>query len=592
MHLFILLTLLAGGPSVGDELAASGAIAGTVRADPTRTPVPFATVQIVELQRRTVTDADGYYVFAGVPVGGWTLRAEALGYVGDEQSVVVGEEEGVRADFLLPTDPLDVQGIRVQVQRGEAVGPPPVRIDLATIKRTPSYAEPDILRAAQMVPAAQSVSDFSSALYLRGGAPDQTLITLDGIPLFNPYHSGGLLSAFNPEAVESVEVMPGGFGAGVGDRLSGAVAIRTRDAERDRYHLEGGLGLLSLRSTVAGPLPGDGGLVVSVRRSFAPLSSAIYAKGMIPKDMPHGFGDLLVRASRDVGRGALTFTAYTDNEELGITDSFAHLVDYDWEWGSRVAGLRFTYPITATLQTEVRTGLSTFGTRLRSAWKDGLELTQTLDGEGRMRDAIVAGEAAWHGRFTTLRAGAQLDDYGFDYAVERSDRSGSGAAEAYVPAFSRDEGLTTVAAWVEDELRPHPAVTARAGVRMFDAGDLGRVWLPRLGARVELPADVAVTAAVARHAQAIHSLRATEASMSSLMAYEVYGVAPAAIGLATADEVTAGVTWYRGGTSIQGDGYLRDIGSLTLPPLPAKRVTTTQPFSGVESQESLRLPII
>ena len=476
MHLLLALSLLGGG-----------ALAGTVRADPARTPVPYAVVEIVELGRSATTDADGYYVFAGVPEGRWTLRATALGYLTRERTVDLADGGATRVDFLLPANPLDVQGVRVQAQRAEAVGPPPVRIDLATVKRTPAYAEPDVLRTAQMVPAAQAISDFSSALYLRGGAPDQTLITLDGIPLFNPYHAGGVTSAFTPEAVESVEVLPGGFGAAVGDRLSGAVSIRTRDAERDRYHVEGGLGLLSVRSTVSGPLPGDAGLVVSARRTFAPLRSAIYAKGMIPKDLDHGFTDLLIRGSRELGAGgSITVTGYTDAEGLRPVESFRDVVDYDWDWGSQVLGLRLRYPLAPWLQAEVRGGISTFGTRLSSAWRDGLERDRTLDGEGRMRDALAGADVIWHGRFHTFRAGVQVDDYAFDYETAHGGEVGASTIDAYVPAFERSDGLTTAAAYVEEEVSFGDVVTARLGVRVLEAGDLGRAWLPRAGARLAL----------------------------------------------------------------------------------------------------------
>ncbi|NIP79763.1 MAG: TonB-dependent receptor [Gemmatimonadetes bacterium] len=551
-----------------------GAIAGTVREDPTLTPVPYATVEIVELRRSTTTDEDGYYVFPGVPDGTWTLRASALGYLDGDRAVALARGAGARVDFLLATDPVDVQGLRVRVQRAEVVGPPPVRIDLATVKRAPAYAEPDVLRVAQMVPAVQAISDFSSALHVRGGAPDQTLVTLDGIPLFNPYHAGGMLSAFSPEAVESVEVVPGGLGAGTGDRLSGMVAIRTRDAERDRYHLEGGLGLLSLRTTVSGPLPGGAGLVVAGRRTFAPLRGAIHARGMIPRDLDHGFSDLLVRASRDIGPGgSVTLTAYADAEGFQPTESFRGAIDYDWDWGSRVAGLRLRYPLTPSLQAEVRGAISTFRTSLTSAWRDGLQWEHTLDGEGRMRDALAAAEATWHGRIHTLRLGGQVDDYRFRYRTERGTELAPGSPESYVPTFRRSDELTTLAAWVEEEIRPVPALAARAGVRLLDAGSLGRVWMPRVGARLDLGSGLALTASAGRYAQAVHSLRSTEASLASLVAYEVYAAAEPATGLATADEVTAGLTWFRGRTSLQLDGYLRELESLSLAPLPSDPLT-------------------
>jgi outer membrane receptor protein involved in Fe transport len=235
----------------------TGTIHGEVRADSSLEVVPFATVEVAELGRTAVADAHGYFLIPQVPEGSWTVRVRALGYRDLAREVRLTAGSSLELELRMVREPVAIAGVSVEVARGaaDAVGPPPVRLDPATIRFAPGLAEADVLRTVQILPAVQAMSDFSSALYMRGGASDQNLITLDGVPLFNAYHLGGLFSAFTPEAVGSVEVVPGALSASEQDRLSGAVHVRTREGARDRIHGSGAIGLISSRAALDGPVP-------------------------------------------------------------------------------------------------------------------------------------------------------------------------------------------------------------------------------------------------------------------------------------------------------------------------------------------------
>ena len=169
-------------------------------------------MELVELERTSDTDVAGYFSFTEVPAGIWTLRVSAFGFETLEQRVDLGADAARTIELVLDPDPLRIPGITVKgAKTADPAGPGAFKIDIEAAKVVPALAEPDLLRAAQILPAVSAASDYSSALYVRGGAPDQTVVLLDGIPVFNPYHFGGVFGAFNPDVVASVDVLPGSF---------------------------------------------------------------------------------------------------------------------------------------------------------------------------------------------------------------------------------------------------------------------------------------------------------------------------------------------------------------------------------------------
>lgn len=239
-----LVLLMLSGPAVARYM---GTLHGTVRAEGTQEPIAYATLELPGLGRRVEADARGYYVVPDLPIGRWQVRVSAFGYRPSERMVDVGRGESLRVDFVLARRPIELEGVAVETESAapavaEHAGPGPVRISAPMIRVVPALAEADVLRAVQALPSVAAASDFSSALYVRGGSPDQNLVLLDGAPLFNPYHLGGIFSAFDPDAVQAVDVLPGAFPASVGDRVSGVVAVRTRDGGRDRIRGRGAVG--------------------------------------------------------------------------------------------------------------------------------------------------------------------------------------------------------------------------------------------------------------------------------------------------------------------------------------------------------------
>jgi hypothetical protein len=561
---------------------------GTVRAEGTREPIAHTRVEIAQLGRAAFADADGYFIMADVPQGRWLVEASALGYDTVRISVVSTGRGALRVDFELPRRPVQLGAVAVEseamrtrssVSPDAGAGPPPARLaGPGQLKYLPGLAEPDVLRALQQLPSVAAISDFSNGLYVRGGAADQNLIMLDGVPLFNPYHLGGIFSAINADAVAGVEVWSGALPAREGDRLSSAVRIDTRDGGRDRMRASGAVGLVSSNATVDGPLGGRGSYLVSARRTYVDAATGgLYAVGLIDQIVPYGFWDVLLKGTHDLGElGRLTFSGYLNREGVSVPPRMREAMGANAQlrWGSRMAALALRQPIGAQMMWNSRLAVTDFtGDFDLWDWRTDVvcgddrceeidtDTTHSVTGTTSARDIIAESELAWYGRAHTIRIGARSDGYSFHHnlAVENQDRR--------LPSFRSARQRTTVAAFLEDEWRISDRLQVRGGMRLLHAGDLGTEWLPRAGARLALSSTLVLTAGAGRYAQAVRSMRTDESAVSSIISYDVLTTQPLEAGLARGSDIVAGVHIDRGATSLRVDAYAKKMRGLVLPEL-------------------------
>ena len=143
-----------------------------------------------------------------------------------------------------------------------------VSIPIKQIKMLPALSgEVDIMKVMQLMPGVQSGSEGSSGLYVRGGSPDQNLMLLDDVPLYNVNHIGGFVSIFNTDAIKSVKLIKGGFPARYGSRLSSVMDVRMKDGNNKEFHGQGLIGIIASKIAVEGPIKKDtASYMISVRR--------------------------------------------------------------------------------------------------------------------------------------------------------------------------------------------------------------------------------------------------------------------------------------------------------------------------------------
>jgi TonB dependent receptor/Carboxypeptidase regulatory-like domain/TonB-dependent Receptor Plug Domain len=571
--------------------AAGATIQGTVRVVGSLQPIPNATVSIAGLNRSVVADAKGFFVIADIPAGTWEVAASAPSHASNTVTIVAGETGTIRLDFELELRPFELDPVEVQAEgtanAGSAsrpppsAGPPAARVTAATIRAQPGLIEADVLRALQVLPSVTAMSDFSTALYVRGGAADQNLITLDGIPLFNPYHVGGIFSAIGADAVSSVDVWAGAFPApSAGDRLSSVVQIHTREGGRDQVRTSGALGLLSAHTTIDGPLGRNGSFLFSGRRTYIDaVSDAAYGVGIIDNTMPYGFSDAYLKATHGVGPlGTLTLSGYLDLESVRMPDRMRASLggNVRFGWGARMLALAYRQPLSGSLLLEARAGYSGFNGDF-DAWEYDYEpipcemlpcerglpidTTQVVEASTTSRDILAGADLTWYGRDHTVRFGGQVDGYLFEHYVDLLEEVDSDL----LPLFSMRSQPTTVSAYVEDRWALSNAIDLRAGLRLLHAGRLGTALMPRLGLRWQATPRLALSAGGGSYAQSMRSLRNDESILSSFIAYDLIASQPESIGLSRSRDVVLGAEWSDDRTLVGLDAYARRLSGLVVP---------------------------
>jgi hypothetical protein len=252
------LALGLAGPVAGQ----SGLITGLVHAEDGAV-VTDALVTVVALgtgvERTAVTDSAGFYGIPGLAAGRYRVGVQHLGYEARDTVVALVRGEVVRVDWQLKVNVLAVPGIVVRATRQrvrfeELAGATVTELAGEDVKRLPGLAESDVLRAVEVLPGVVSTSDFSAAFNVRGGSADENLILLDGFPIYNPFHMGGLFSVFNTDMVRRAELLAGGFPARYGGRVSSVLTVESEPGVSG-WEGDGGVSLLASRLAVGGPLP-------------------------------------------------------------------------------------------------------------------------------------------------------------------------------------------------------------------------------------------------------------------------------------------------------------------------------------------------
>ncbi len=187
--LLLLLIFLAQAPAI------SATVSGFVRGADDGEALPYASVALKGVSLGAMTNQQGYYIISSIPAGTYELRFSYIGYKAESRSIVLSEEQDYTASVELSRLPLELEAIEVEAGPNERlVEPSKLSLRTRDITKAPPVAEVDLFRSVQMLPGVSTLSDFSSGLYVRGGSPDQNLILLDDVDVYNPSHLFGFFS--------------------------------------------------------------------------------------------------------------------------------------------------------------------------------------------------------------------------------------------------------------------------------------------------------------------------------------------------------------------------------------------------------------
>ena len=513
-------------------------ISGFVRDDATGEPLAYTNVFIKESNIGSAANIDGYYVLANLPTGTKEVVASIIGYrmVTKEVTVQAGQE--LRLDFRLNRTVLEGETIDVfgEAQKmRQLVEPSRVTLDMRTLETAPAFVEPDLFRTVQMLPGVQTLNDFSSALYVRGSTPDQNLIMMDGITIYNPYHLGGIFSTFNTDAIKEADFHAGGFPARYGGRMGAILNVINREGNTEKFQGNANVSLVSSKILIEGPTPKfmkmKGSWMVAGRRTyFDQVINAILRSSGAGKEVkfPYYFYDYQIKVNLDLNPDhRLTYSRFYGDDVLEINissneEEYDVYSDYyenrkskfkiEWPWGNHTNSLTWRWLVNPKLV--ARTFIA------NSRYRFHFDMTAREEGDWRMGsetgtygdqfsfdffdiidDKTLETELSWHGIANhQLKGGAQLKRVNYNLGME-FEFSNLDTTLFLNPLNMKDETVET-SLFIQDKWDVSSKLAFQIGGRLMDYSLHKELYFdPRFGLKYLLRQDLSLKLALGRYHQ-------------------------------------------------------------------------------------------
>ncbi len=323
-----------------NSLQAQGIVKGVVFDESNGESVPFANVMLDDTRLGCATDINGFYLISKVPAGTYTLRVRFVGYEDHTQTITVVDHKTLNITVhLKPSaqmlEAVDVTDSRIEERRMQTQVSVE-KITASQIQQMPSIGgQADIAQYMQVLPGVSSTGDQGGQLYIRGGSMIQNLCLLDGMIVYNPFHSIGLYSIFETDVILNADIYTGGFGAEYGGRLSSVMDITTRDGNKRRHSGKVGLNTFGASIILEGPLKKENDkskstitYLLTAKNSYLSKTSTLlypYIEGGLPFDFLDIYGKLTLNSG--TGSKMSLFGFRFDDQVLG----YQAIADYHWQ---------------------------------------------------------------------------------------------------------------------------------------------------------------------------------------------------------------------------------------------------------------------
>ncbi|MEM9830064.1 MAG: TonB-dependent receptor [Bacteroidota bacterium] len=300
-----------------------------------------ATVYVQELEIGTVTNVYGYYSLS-VPPGEYTIGLSYIGYQRQNLTVPIEESQTLNVEML--SEEVQLQEIVVTaaevVPEVQEIEMSTAKVDIQTIQKMPALlGEVDVIRSIQLLPGVSTVGEGAPGFNVRGGSIDQNLILLDEAPVFSSSHLLGFFSVFNPDAIKDIKLYKGGIPARYGGRLSSVLDVRQKEGNTKKFGLKGGIGLISSRLLVEGPIQKDkSSFMVAGRRSYGDLFLRLSNNEDINNSIVY-FYDLNTKVNYKINdRNRIYLSGYFGRDVFG-----GAVENLRFDWGNRTGTIRWNH---------------------------------------------------------------------------------------------------------------------------------------------------------------------------------------------------------------------------------------------------------
>ena len=509
----------------------SQSINGFVREESSGEPISYANVFLSNTAFGAATSRDGYFVITDVPKGEYEFNVSMIGYSVYKEKINVSDTSSLRLEIRLKEEVIETSEILVTAERQKferMIESSQISLDLREINSVPAFIEPDIFRTLQMLPGVQTSSDFSSALYVRGSTPDQNLIMLDGIAIYNPYHLGGIFSTFNTDAIKEADFHAGGFPSRYGGRMGAILNIINREGNTNKVTGMANISLISSKALLEGPIPAwkgmKGSWMISGRRTYfdkvidalqIPIGQRLDGSD-IYFQFPYYFYDYQIKANIDINQDhRLTYSRFYGDDVLDYgyneSDTYSNSnvsvkqdFDFgiDWPWGNKTNGLTWRWIVSPEII--AKTFIS--NSRYRFNFNFGFDQSDTYTYSDStvvvfqnidynifdiITDNTIETEITWK---TTekheVKGGLQIKDVDYDLGIniglETQDTSFS-----FIP-LSLNNNTREISVFIQDKWNYSETFKLQLGIRGTDYNLHDRFYLdPRIGMKYHYSSDIA-----------------------------------------------------------------------------------------------------
>ncbi len=308
-----------------------------------------AKIFVASVNKGTLTNTYGFYSLT-LEAGVYEISYRYTGFPSVVKTIDLSSKDvSLNIELGIKDGEKFIEEVVVNGKRGDNVNSAKLgqmELDIEQIKKLPAFmGEVDVIKTIQLLPGVSSVSEGGQGFYVRGGGPDQNLVLLDEGVVYNAAHLFGFFSVFNSDAVKSVNLIKGGMPANYGGRLSSVLEVNMNEGNNKRFGVKGGLGIISSRLTVEGPLKKDkGSFIVSGRRTYID----VLAKAFIPDSSPFAgsgyyFYDLNAKFNYKVGeKDRIFLSGYYGKDVFTFADKNGGF-SADMPWGNGIAAFRWNH---------------------------------------------------------------------------------------------------------------------------------------------------------------------------------------------------------------------------------------------------------
>ncbi|SEJ39784.1 Outer membrane receptor proteins, mostly Fe transport [Dyadobacter koreensis] len=500
-------------------------VSGFVRESGSRELLPGVNVYIENSGFNTATNTYGFYSLTIPKSDSILISYSFVGY--EKQNIPITAKSDKQLNIeLFSANQLEevlVSERRTSEKVSESVQMSKIEVPISQIKKLPAFfGEKDVIRVLQLMPGVQKGTEGQTGLYVRGGGPDQNLIILDDAVVYNASHLFGFFSVFNGDALKSVELTKGGFPARYGGRLSSVVEMNMKEGAKDKLHGEGGIGLISSRLTLEGPLANKkASFLFSARRTYIDvLAAPLIAQqqvGSNTKVKPgYYFYDLNAKINYDFGaKNKVYISGYFGQDRFKVSEKETDSENKSGlDWGNATATLRWNHLISQKLFVNTSLIYSHFNFGIFSNekdLKDGVVTDQfSLDYNSLIRDFSLKTDFDFYPNTKHwMKFGVQATAHKFvpSALAIAGDFSNNDLNLQAKPIYTYESGI-----YVEDTWQPFKSLKVNAGVRLSTFQTSTKTYVrpePRISAAWKLANDFSMKASYAKMNQYVHLLSNT-----------------------------------------------------------------------------------